>query len=124
MTTLTATYRKNNGNPRLLLLLMGLMLVALTIPAVTTSTHAALHTEADMIRQCFRDGRIQQIWINSSGERLNCLVDLGDGRVGNEVLQFCRRAGWIEITSYIIGDATLAEAVRVLKAKGCQLIYP
>jgi len=89
------------------------------------SAHAEIHTEADKIRECFQDpANIKQIWLNSSGERLNCLVDIGNGKVGDLVLQWCKRAGWMEITSYVIGDGTLTEAIRVLRAKICTQVYP
>jgi hypothetical protein len=121
MTTLTIERRRTTPPPAWLYLLL---LVAITLPVAAASLHASAHAEADQIRQCYGDGRLNQVWINSSGERFNCIVNLPDGRVGDRVMQWCKSSGWVEITAYLIGDGTLAEAVRVLKAKMCTKIYP
>jgi len=124
METTLYYHPRNHNPPWMLLVLAGLLLFGLSIPGVIASTHASAHSEADMIRQCFQDGHIQQIWLNSSGERLNCLVELPDGRTGNEVIQWCKRSGWIEVTAYFLGDGSLLQAVQVLKAKACLQVYP
>jgi hypothetical protein len=123
MTTCTLNHNRPNIMPIMLILFI-LALITVALPAVTERAHASLHTEADQIRQCYRNGSINQIWVNSSGERMNCIVDLPDGRVGDLVTQFCKRAGWVEVTAYILGDGSLAEAVRVMTAKNCTKIYP
>lgn len=108
-----------------LILLAGLMLVGLAIPPATATVHSGLHEEYDLIRSCAADpANLAQVWLNSSGERLNCLVNLPDGKIGNLVLQWCKKSGWIEITAYLIGDGTLKQAVQVLRAKACQQVYP
>jgi len=105
-----------------LLALAGLALLAmalLSMPPVITSLHAEAHTEAGGIRQC---NNILQIWINKSCERFNILKQLDDGRVGDQVVQPCKR-GVIEITSYVIAGGTLEEATAILAAKGCTLVW-
>jgi hypothetical protein len=106
----------------------GLMLVTLTMPAVIPNAlpgHAE-HDEAAVIRACAKDpANLMQVWLNSSGDRLNCLIRLPDGRIGTEVIQFsCRKLQWLEISSYIIGQGDLAAAVGVLRAKACTQVFP
>ena len=114
--------------PIALILIAGLLLITLTIPQVIPNAipgHAE-HDEAAVIRQCAQDpANLLQVWINSSGERLNCLIRLPDGRIGTETIQYsCRKLQWLEVTSYIIGQGELAEAVGVLRAKACTQVYP
>jgi hypothetical protein len=86
---------------------------------VITSEHASLHPEANVIRECSKDpSKWQQIWINKSLERFNCLIQLPDGTTGNYVLQPCKR-GILEITAYIIAGGKLEDWNMVLTAKGC-----
>jgi hypothetical protein len=120
---MTATFSR----PSVWLLLLGLIvLAALTLPAVLPKlypTHPD-HAESEAIRACAKDpANLMQIWVNASGERLNCLVKLPGDMVGDLVVQTCNRLAWVEITSYILGDGTLTEAVRVLRAKMCQRVY-
>src|SRR5512146_2049149 len=122
MTTLAITHSRSLKPPPAWIFLV--LAAALALPMVAASLHGDAHAEAEAIRQCFRDNGVIQIWSNSSGERLNCLVQLPDGRIGDRVIQFCKKSGWIEITSYIIGDGSLAETIRVLRAKACQQVYP
>lgn len=123
MTTISLSHSRGFNPLPLFLIGIIMLLVSVVIPQVIESQHAALHEEASMIRQCFMDGKINQVWINSSLERLNCLVDLPDGTVGDRVLQWsCKRLAWIEITAYQLGDGTLGDAVRILKAKGCMRV--
>lgn len=111
--------------PWMLVILSGLLLVGLCIPRAVQSAHAALHAEYETIRACAADpANLSQVWLNSSGERLNCLVQLPDGTLGNYVLQFCKNSGWMEITAYLIGDGSLKQAISILKAKACQQVYP
>ncbi len=122
MTAIAVT--NHNRLPAWPFVIVALVLGAtLVLPQVTATVHSQLHDEAAIIRQCYADGKINQIWINSSGERFNCLVDMPDGRIGDQVQQWCKRSGWIIVTSYVIGDGTLAEAVRVLKEKACARVY-
>jgi hypothetical protein len=96
----------------------------LTIPQVNWTIHASLHEEASEITQCLKPENILQVWINSSGERLNCLVGLPDGTVGDAVLQYsCRRMIWIGVVAYQIGDGSLKQAMDVLRAKACTRVY-
>ena len=105
-------------------LLFVVALVGLAIPLVMTTAHAGNHEEAGMIRECAKNpANLLQIWINKSGERLNCLVQLPDGRVGDHVIQGCRR-GWLEVTNYIIAGGSLEEAIAILTAKACVKVYP
>jgi hypothetical protein len=92
----------------------------LQVPPVIPSAHASLHSEADDIRKC---GNILQIWTNKSCERFNILKRLDDGRVGDQVVQPCKR-GLLEITAYIISGGTLEEADAILAAKGCVQVWP
>jgi hypothetical protein len=111
--------------PAPFLVLSIVVLAVLAIPTLVQTVHTSLHTEADQIRQCAEDPtNLNQVWLNSSGERLNCIIDLSGNKVGDYVIQFCRRSGWIEVTAYIIGDGSLARAISVLRAKGCQQVYP
>jgi hypothetical protein len=119
----TATLHTTKRPP---LWLFCVLAAALVIPPVVSSTHILdnPHAEAAQIRQCARDPlNLLQIWLNHSGERLNCLIDLGGGKVGDYVLQPCKR-GVLEVTAYIIGAGSLREAVEVLIAKGCARVYP
>lgn len=104
-----------------LLLLLALFALALfTLPAVITSPHASLHSEADEIRNC---NTVEAIFLNKSCERFNVLKRLDDDRVGNHVVQPCKR-GILEVTAYIIGGGTMEEAIATLTAKGCTQIWP
>lgn len=127
MTTRAATYQRNNGGGVILLALAviaGAFVVALAIPQVINSAHAGLHSEAEIIRQCAADpANLQQIWLNRSGERLNCVIRLPDGRVADYVLQPCKR-GVLEITAYIAGNGSLTELVSILASKGCTMVWP
>jgi hypothetical protein len=91
---------------------------------VAYSDHAGEHDEADAIR-CSND--VLAVWVNKSCERYNVLKQLDDGRVGDQVVQPCKRFGFkmvLEITSYVIGGGTLDEAIDVMKAKGCTQVWP
>ena len=91
---------------------------------VAYSEHAGLHDEADDIR-C--SNNVVAVFVNKSCERYNVLKQLDDGRVGDQVVQPCKRFGFkmvMEITSYVIGGGTLEEAINVLKAKGCTQVWP
>jgi len=91
---------------------------------VAYNEHAALHTEADAIR-CSNE--VQAVFVNKSCERYNVLKKLDDGRVGDHVLQPCKRFGFarlLEITTYVIGGGSLEEAIAVLTAKGCTQVWP
>ena len=91
---------------------------------VAYSEHAGEHDEADAIR-CSND--VLAVFLNKSCERYNVLKQLDDGRVGDQVVQPCKRFGFkmvLEITSYVIGGGTLEEAVAVLTAKGCTQVWP
>ena len=94
------------------------------VPAIEWTEHATLHAEAAKIIQCLEPKNIRQVWINSSGERLNCLVDTGDGKIGDAVIQWsCKRAKWIGITAYQVGDGELGQAMDVLLAKACSMVW-
>ena len=85
---------------------------------------AGEHDEADAIR-CSND--VLAVFLNKSCERYNVLKQLDDGRVGDQVVQPCKRFGFkmvLEITSYVIGGGTLDEAIDVMKAKGCTQVWP
>ena len=91
---------------------------------VAYSEHAGEHDEADAIR-CSND--VLAVFLNKSCERYNVLKQLDDGRVGDQVVQPCKRFGFkmvLEITSYVIGGGTLDEAIDVMKAKGCTQVWP
>ena len=91
---------------------------------VAYSEHAGEHDEADAIR-CSND--VRAVFLNSSGCRFNVLKEMPDGRIGNQVVQPCKRFGFkmvLEITSYVIGGGTLDEAISVMKAKGCTQVWP
>ena len=101
-----------------------LALASLALPKVKWTAHAKAHDEFSQIEQCFDPGNVLQIWINSSGERHNCLIKLPDGKVGDAVIQWsCRQLQWIGVTAYFIGDAQLSTAIDVLRAKACIRIY-
>lgn len=98
--------------------------VALNIPEVQWTDHSGNHPESDEVKQCLAKGNIEQVWINSSGERLNCLVNTSKG-IGDAVIQWSKRAGcWLGITAYQIGGGDLASAEGILKAKSCQQVWP
>jgi hypothetical protein len=128
MTTITAEYKQHRSPTGLIFALLVIaVFVALAIPATTRVLHTHVHEEASMIRQCAEaPENLMQVWLNSSGQRLNCLIDLGGGIVGDLVMQWCKRNGgeWMEITAYIIGDGSLIEAIRTMKAKACTKVYP
>ena len=91
---------------------------------VAYSEHAGEHDEADAIR-CSND--VLAVFLNKSCERYNVLKQLDDGRVGDQVVQPCKRFGFkmvLEITSYVIGGGMLDEAIDVMKAKGCTQVWP
>ena len=91
---------------------------------VAYSDHAGEHAEADAIR-CSND--VLAVWVNKSCERYNVLKQLDDGRVGDQVVQPCKRFGFkmvLEVTAYVIGGGTLDEAISVMKAKGCTQVWP
>ena len=91
---------------------------------VAYSEHAGVHTEADDIR-C--SNNVLAVFLNKSCERFNVVKQLPDGRVGDQVVQPCKRFGFkmvLEITSYVIGGGTLDEAIDVMKAKGCTQVWP
>lgn len=120
----TTILRRNSHKPSVLLLI--LVGITMIIPPVVLSIHASLHTEADQIRACFQNpDNLLQVWLNKSGERLNCLVQLPDGKVGNHVIQWsCRQAQFLEITSYILGEGDLSTAIRILREKACTQVFP
>lgn len=121
---MSVAYQKHSS-PRPVLLL-ALVLITLAIPVAYQCAHAALHDEASTIRACAEDpANLQRVFLNSSGERLNCLVQLPDGRTGDHVIQWsCRQLRWLEITNYVISDGSLGEAIRTLLNKGCTQVYP
>ena len=91
---------------------------------VAYSEHAGEHAEADAIR-CSND--VLAVWVNKSCERYNVLKQLDDGRVGDQVVQPCKRFGFkmvLEVTAYVISGGTLDEAISVMKAKGCTQVWP
>lgn len=91
---------------------------------VAYQEHANGHTEADDIR-C--SDNVLAVFTNKSCERFNVLKQLEDGRVGDHVLQPCKRYGLktvLEITAYVIGGGSLDEAIAVLTAKGCTQVWP
>lgn len=91
---------------------------------VAYSDHATAHTEADDIR-C--SNNVLAVFVNKSCERFNVLKELPDGRVGDHVLQPCKRFGLkmvMEVTAYVINGGTLEEAIAVLTAKGCTQVWP
>ncbi len=91
---------------------------------VAYSEHATQHTEADDIR-C--SNNVLAVFVNKSCERFNVIKELPDGRVGDHVLQPCKKFGLkmvLEITAYVINGGTLEEAIAVLTAKGCTQVWP
>lgn len=91
---------------------------------VAYSEHAEQHTEADDIR-C--SNNVIAVFLNKSCERYNVLKQLDDGRVGDQVVQPCKRLGFkmvMEVTAYVIGGGTLEEAIDILTAKGCTQVWP
>lgn len=91
---------------------------------VAYSEHAGLHTEADDIR-C--SNSVLAVFANKSCERFNVIKQLDDGRVGDQVVQPCKRFGLkmvMEVTAYVIGGGSLKEAIDVLTAKGCTQVWP
>lgn len=91
---------------------------------VAYSEHAGLHDEADDIR-C--SNNVVAVFLNKSCERFNVVKQLPDGRVGNQVVQPCKRFGFkmvMEVTAYVIGGGTMEEAISVMKAKGCTQVWP
>jgi hypothetical protein len=91
---------------------------------VVYSEHAGLHDEADDIR-C--SNNVVAVFVNKSCERYNVLKQLDDGRVGDQVVQPCKRFGFkmvMEVTAYVIGGGTLDEAISVMRAKGCTQVWP
>jgi len=91
---------------------------------VAYSDHASQHCEADDIRN---STKVLGVFLNNSGCRYNVLKELPDGRVGDQVVQPCKRFGFkmvLEVTAYVIGGGTLDEAISVMKAKGCTQVWP
>ena len=91
---------------------------------VAYSDHAGEHAEADAIR-CSND--VRAVFLNSSGCRFNVLKEMPDGRIGDQVVQPCKRLGFkmvMEVTAYVISGGTLEEAISVMKAKGCTQVWP
>ena len=118
------TARRFNVTPWLVLLAIAaavVMLSAPAIPALRTTAHSFNHSEAEMIHRC---NNILSIWINKSCERLNLLKRLDDGRVANEVIQPCKESTAVLVTAYIIGGGDLKTAQLILKAKGCNQVWP
>lgn len=112
--------------PMLLIILAGLMFVTLTMPrAIPNALPGHMeHSEALMIRECAQEPKnLLQIWVNSSGERLNCLIMTPEGVAAYIIQWSCRRAAWIEISAYMFKHPTVAEAVRIMREKGCQRVY-
>jgi hypothetical protein len=113
---------------KLLPILAIAVFVALVVPQVKEVEHAALHEEAAMIRQCFNDPQnwlARFTWLNSAGlQRDHILCQLPDGRVGDRVVQWCKNAGWKEVTAFIIGDGDLATAIRTLRGMACTQVWP
>ncbi len=97
-----------------------LVVVAISLAGLIISPHANDHDEASVIRGC---NNFLQVWLNKSCERLNVVKGLEDGRVGNHVVQPCKR-GLLEITAYIVGGGSLEETVAALVAKGCTQVWP
>lgn len=123
MTTCAITHRNHHNGPIFLIVFVIAALVVVA-PVIVQAAHAITHPEGAEISKCAENpGNWIQVWLNSSGQRYNCLVELSDGRIGNAVRQFsCRRDVWIEINNYIIGGGTLEETIGVLLAKGCDRI--
>ena len=113
--------------PLMLIILAGLMFVTLTMPrAIPNALPGHMeHSEALMIRECAQEpSNLLEIWVNSSGERLNCLIMTPEG-VADYILQFsCRRMVWLEISAFVFKQPTLGEVIRVLRAKGCEPVWP
>jgi hypothetical protein len=125
MTAAALTYRQP-GRLKLWPLLLAVVLAAtLAIPQAVESTHASLHSEANYIRQCASSPEnLLQVWVNQPGSRVNCLIDLGNGVVGNYILQWCEKSRWVEITAFIIGDGELREAINYLQKRACTQVWP
>lgn len=126
MTTLTCQF--NHPHNGLKIALTGIIiLVALAIPAYKASEHMlnSHPDESAIIRQCAGNpDNLVQVWLNSSGQRINCLIKLPDGRLGNLVVQWsCRKLQWAGIAAYIIGDGKLKSAIDVMKAKACTQVW-
>ena len=91
---------------------------------VAYSERAGEHAEADAIR-C--SNNVRAVFLNSSGCRFNVLKEMPDGRIGDQVVQPCKRLGFkmvMEVTAYVIGGGSLDEAISVMKAKGCTQVWP
>jgi hypothetical protein len=124
MTAAALTYRQPGRLKLWPILLVVVLAATLAIPQAVVRTHATLHSEASYVRQCAAaPENLLQVWLNSSGDRLNCIIDLGSGAVGDLVLQWCKKSGWNEITAYVIGDGSLAEAIRTLRNKACTRVW-
>jgi hypothetical protein len=135
MSATSYTRAETRSNPWLLKLIVAALIVFAafkllplvfgnTSVEVAYSEHAALHTEADAIR-C--SDNVLAVFVNKSCERFNVIKELPDGRVGDHVLQPCKRFGMktlLEVTAYVINGGTLEEAVSVLTAKGCTQVWP
>src|SRR5512146_1600314 len=101
MSTYAIPNRRPHHSPFLPLVLLAVLLAV----AMVTTVHAlTAHLEGPEISQCASDpANWLQVWLNSSGDRYNCLVRLGDGRIGDAVRQFsCRRDVWIEVSNYTL----------------------
>ena len=98
--------------------------VAPVIPKIRWTDHSTNHAEASEIQQCLKPENIEQVWINSSGDRLNCLVRTSQG-IGDAVIQWSRRQlCWLGITAYKIGGGDLSVAEEILRAKACTQVWP
>ena len=108
-----------------LLLLLIPSVALITMPSLTLSSHASLHTEADEIRNC---NTIEMIFLNKSCERLNVIKKLDDGRIGDHVIQYSKRQClWLEITAYIpvfMGRNDLDSVRKLMIQKGCTQVFP
>jgi hypothetical protein len=129
MASQTMTYRRGGGISTLFIIIVICIILAMfTLPAMKESLHAELHAEAASIRAAYDAGCLAQRWVKldlASGlQRDHCLVELPDGKVGDRIGNFCKNAGWMEVTCFIIGSGELCEAIEYLKKKGCAQVYP
>ena len=131
MTTATMRYHRPPWWIPIIILAIGIAVIALAIPQVVPSIHPEIkHPEAEQIRQCAANpDNWLSIWINSSDQRFNCLIEMPGGQVADYVLQLvCRLEVYKEVTAFIMTDAlknpiSLQRAIQILELKGCKKLW-
>jgi len=148
MTTMTYTYTREPGLPKVGLVLLMALIMAMAvslfgalpqiaaptasaamkpIPPVVYERHAFKRHDADAlaVRQCLNDkGGADEIWRSFSKDRFYLICGLPDDRWGFQIIQKDLSGRWHEVTAFIRENPTLSALRDYLRGFGSKFNGP